>query len=43
VICRLPKADEREIEAAARKAKKSKSDWIREALLAAARTQRPKS
>lgn len=37
LYCRLLESEEQEIEAAARRAKKSKSDWIRDTLLAAAR------
>jgi uncharacterized protein (DUF1778 family) len=37
LFCRLLQSEVEEIERAAKAAKKSKSDWIREALLAAAR------
>lgn len=37
LYCRLLESEVAEIEAAARAAKKSKSEWIRETLLAAAR------
>ena len=42
LFCRLLASEVAEIEAAARTAKRSKSEWIREALLAAAR-RTPKS
>jgi len=41
LYCRLLEAEVAEIEAAARAAKKPKSAWIREVLLAAARAKRP--
>jgi hypothetical protein len=41
LFCRLLPSEVAEIEAAAKMVKKSKSDWIREVLLAAAR-RRPK-
>jgi hypothetical protein len=37
LICRIQKSEEKEIELAARNAKMSKSDWMRETLLQAAR------
>jgi hypothetical protein len=37
LFCRLQESEVGEIEAAASRAKKTKSEWIREALLAAAR------
>lgn len=40
LICRLQESEVAEIEAAARKAGKSKSDWTRDTLLAAARAKR---
>ena len=43
MFCRLLPAEVEQIEAAARAAKKSKSEWIRETLLAAAsRTPKPR-
>jgi hypothetical protein len=43
LFCRLLAAEVREIETAARNDKKTKSEWIREVLLSAARSQKPKS
>jgi hypothetical protein len=40
LFCRLLKSEVAEIEAAARSAKKTKSDWIRETLLTAARAKK---
>ena len=41
LYCRLLQSEVAEIEAAARACKKTKSDWIRETLLAAARSTNP--
>ncbi len=43
LYCRLLESEVGEIEAAAQTAKKSKSDWIRDVLLAAARARKPVS
>jgi hypothetical protein len=41
LFCRLSEAEAGEIEAAAKRAEKSKSEWIRETLLARAREGKP--
>jgi hypothetical protein len=42
LYCRILGSEDLKIEAAARLAEKSKSEWIRETLLEAARTAQPK-
>ena len=43
LYCRLLKSEELEIESAAKEAGKTKSEWIRQTLVDAARSARPKS